>query len=812
MVWLRKILFSKATWVAAFILLIAVFALLEFSPLPDRLTQTPYATMLLDRNEHLLGASIAGDQQWRFAPVDDLPIKYVQALLLFEDRRFYQHPGIDPLSIGRAMLGNARSGKITSGGSTITMQLARLLRDEPPRTLTSKVIEAARALQLEWRFNKQEILIHYASHAPFGGNIVGLRAAAWRYFGRAPNELSWAESALLAVLPNSPALIHPGRQREVLRKKRDKLLQRLHQQELLSDLDLELALLESLPEKPQPLPQYAPHLLQTLKQKHPSQAVLHSTLDMQLQKNVNTIGERHGRRLASEGINNLAILVIDHEVMETRAYLGNEAWQNAMHHSPRVDIVQRPRSTGSILKPLLYGLMLQEGELLPTTLVPDIPTQFAGYNPQNYDRLYRGAVPAQFALAHSLNVPAVRMLHQYGIARFHHQLQAMGMTSLFRPADDYGLTLILGGAEGSLWELTGIYARLTASARDGERGQLFQPALLKNAHGNSVEKEFLSPVIRQGAAWLTLQAMVEVTRPGNEALWRDFSGSQTIAWKTGTSYGLRDAWAIGSNGRYTVGVWAGNAGGEAASFLSGQTSAAPVMFDVFDRLGASTWFAQPEQALKTVSVCGDDGFLAGGQCTSVEIRIPRDSHFQQVTPFHRRVHLDSKGQYRVHSRCETVSNMQSRDWFVLPPAQEFFWRQYHSDYRTLPPWRKDCFAELIEIDNDQPMDLLYPHEGSRVYIPVDLDGKRSRVVLQAVHRHQGMILYWHLDEKFLGQTKTFHEQSVVLEPGWHKLLLLDRQGYKFERWFRVLGDSPGGDSSDENSNDGNQRISEKRLQ
>ena len=772
---------------AALVLVLGVAILVvQFAPLPEKLTRVSYATMLLDREGHLLGASIAADQQWRFAPVEALPEKYVQALLLFEDRRFYHHPGIDPLAIARAAWGNLRDGRVTSGGSTITMQLARMLRNEPPRTLTSKIIEAARALQLEWRFSKDELLIHYASHAPFGGNIVGLRAAAWRYFGRAPEELSWAESALLAVLPNSPALIHPGRQRDVLQAKRDRLLQRLHAQKKLTALDLQLALLEPLPERPQALPQIAPHFLSTAKQQFPQDAVLHSTLDAQLQQHVQQIAQRHSRRLANEGANNIALLVIDHQTLTTRAYVGNQAWQNQARYSPQVDIIQRPRSTGSILKPLLYGLMLQDGELLPTTLVSDIPTQFAGYKPQNYDRQYRGAVPAHYALAHSLNVPAVRMLRQYGISRFHHHLQAMGMTTLFRPADDYGLTLILGGAEGTLWELTSIYARMTASARDGAFASPNTIRVLRDEKSSSSSHATLN----QGAAWLTLQAMVEVVRPGNENLWRDFSGSQTIAWKTGTSYGLRDAWAIGSNGRFTVGVWVGNAGGEAASFLSGQASAAPILFDVFDRLGSSSWFERPLQSLKTVSVCRNDGYLAGGQCAAQDIFIPVDSHFQQVTPYHRRVHLDAAGQFRVHSRCESVSQMQAVDWFVLPPAQEFFWRQYHSDYRSLPPWRADCLAERSELDDDQPMDLLYPHEGSRVYIPVDLDGRRSRAVLQAVHRQPEMTLYWHLDDNFLGETNTFHEQSVSLEPGWHKLLLIDQQGYRLERWFQVLGDTP----------------------
>lgn len=795
-------IYSYKIFCTFFFITFAVVLALQFFPLSSSLTQTPYANLLLARDGSLLGAGIAADQQWRFAPVESLPDKYKKSLLLFEDQHFYRHPGINPLAIARALQGNLQAGKVTSGGSTISMQLARLLRQAeylqqdkklPSRSITSKLLEAGRAFQLEWRFSKEELLIHYASHAPFGGNIVGLRAAAWRYFGRAPEHLSWAESALLAVLPNSPALIHPGRQRDLLKQKRDRLLRRMYQKNYFSDLDLQLALIEPLPERPQSLPQLAPHLLATLKKQHSAQHLFHSSLDPFIQRIAAQVAERHSLRLANEGVNNIALLLIDHERMETLAYVGNQAWQKQQRYAPDLDLVQRPRSTGSILKPLLYGLMLQEGELAPTSLIPDIPTQFGGYSPKNYDRSFRGAVPAQFALAHSLNIPSVRMLRDYGIGKFQEKLQAMGMTTLFRPADDYGLTLILGGAEGTLWDLTGIYARLAASARDGNISQPIPTLLLhdKKALENKIllqqKTPSIKPVIQQGAAWLTLQALIDVARPGNDNYWRDFSGSQTIAWKTGTSYGLRDAWAIGSNGRYTLGVWVGNAGGEPASFISGQSSAAPILFDVFEALPNVNWFSKPAHALKTISVCKDDGYLTGEQCESIDMEIPNTSHFANVTQHHRRIHLDADEQFRVHSRCETVSNMKARDWFVLPPTQEFYWRQHHSEYKALPPWRSDCLNDLSQIDEDQPIELVYPNEESRIYIPMDLDGKRSRVVLKAVHRNPAAQLYWHLDDEFLGETKIFHEREAALEPGVHKLLVVDKQGYRLERRFRVIG-------------------------
>jgi penicillin-binding protein 1C len=771
------------------------FSWLQFASLPASLHQRPYARILLSSEGALLGAKIASDYQWRFAPIENLPNKYLQSVILFEDKNFYYHVGIDPVAVTRAAYNNLRQGRVVSGASTLSLQLARLLRQEsalesalevPPRNMLSKMLEAFIALQLEWRLSKTDILRAYTNHAPFGGNIIGLHAASWRYFGRPPEQLSWAESAVLAVLPNSPSMMHLGLQRELLQKKRDRLLHKLHHRKIINDLDLQLALLEPLPEKPQPLPQFAPHLLTRLMKQYPEEPLLYSTINQSIQARVNEISLRHSSRLASEGVNNLAILVIDHETMQTSAYVGNRAWKDSPQYAPDVDVINRPRSTGSILKPFLYASMLQEGEISPTTLVQDIPTQFGSFTPQNFDQQFRGAVPAHLALAQSLNVPSVHMLRKFGVNRFQEQLQVLGMTSLFRAADDYGLTLILGGAEGTLWEISGIYARMTASARDGSFMQ--QPKTIALMQAETKIEKTLSPVIRQGAAWLTLKAMIDVERPGQELQWRDFDGSQSIAWKTGTSYGLRDAWSVGSNGRYTVGVWAGNASGEAAPSLTGVSSAAPVMFDVFDGLGSSHWLIKPEHALKKIEVCEDDGYLAGGQCKTREIEIPLDSHFEKITPFHKRIHLDGKKNLRVHSGCEAVKNMRAADGFVLPPAQEFFWRQRHSDYKPLPQWRADCVAQLAELDDDQPMELLYPYDTSRIYLPVDLNGLRTRALLRAVHRNHKAKIFWHIDDRYLGETSLFHEQTIALEPGMHRLLLLDEQGYRLQRWFKVLGD------------------------
>ena len=750
--------------------------------LPDPLFDAPYSTVLLSREGQLLGARISADEQWRFPPSGPVPERFAQALLEYEDRRFFRHPGVDPLALGRALWLNLRHGRVVSGGSTITMQTIRLSRGNPPRTLGEKALEALLALRLEWRLDKPEILALYAAHAPFGGNVVGLDAAAWRYFGRAPQDLSWAETATLAILPNSPGLIHPGRNRERLRQKRDALLQRLHQAGRLDALDLRLAMAEPLPEAPLPLPEEAPHLLETLRQQQGAGRIYRSTIERPLQLRVNELLARHHEQLARQGIHNAAALVIDNRSLQVLAYVGNTPDDGAAR-GHQVDIIQRPRSTGSLLKPFLYAAMLQTGELLPTTLVADIPTQIAGYMPENFDRQYRGAVPAREALARSLNVPAVRLLRRHGVARFQDLLTHLGMTSLHRSPDQYGLSLILGGAEGKMWELASLYANLARTANlpgDGFGQPLAIPSLLLDTPPGVGH----APELGKGAVWLTLDALLEVNRPGVEGFWRRFAGGRRVAWKTGTSFGMRDAWAIGVDPGYTVAVWVGNASGEGRPELTGSNSAAPLLFDLFDALPPAGWFPRPDAFLKAVQVCRKDGYLADGECERETQWAPLGSHFAQVTPYHPRVHLDPEGRWQVHAGCEPVAGMRHLGWFVLPPTQALFYRRHHPDYRPPPPWREDCRDGARD---DNPIGLLYPEAGTRLYIPIELSGARGRTVFRAVHRRNDAVLFWHIDDEFVGRTQVFHDLPLDLSPGPHRLILVDGEGNRMERDFEVMG-------------------------
>jgi penicillin-binding protein 1C len=742
--------------------------------LPDPLFSAPRSYVLEARDGTLLAARIAADGQWRFPASAGVPKKFRRALLVYEDKRFDSHSGVDVVAVARAIKLNATAGRVVSGASTLTMQLARLARGAAgeQRSMTAKLIEMLMALRLECSYDKDQLLALYAANAPFGGNVVGLEAASWRYFGRGPENLSWAEAATLAVLPNNPSLVHVSRNRQQLLAKRDQLLRRLAAAGDLQALDLDVALSEPLAAAPRALPDLAPHLLETLRARYPGQHRLRSTLDARLQTSATSLVNEHSAALARQHVENAAAIVIDNLTFEVLAYVGNS---NGQSHA--VDIIRRPRSTGSVLKPLLYAAMLEDGALTPRMLLPDVPTHYEGFAPENFDHQYRGAVRADEALAHSLNVPAVRMLKTYGVARFADLLRHAGMTTLSRPADDYGLTLILGGAEGNLWDITGMYASLAAIARtDAQSPSSFRaPVALLGAKSRALDES----AIGSGGAWLTLDALLEVPRPGDEGSWRRFASSRAIAWKTGTSFGLRDGWAIGTTSRYTIGVWVGNATGEGRPGLTGSTMAAPLMFALFNGLPVSAWFDRPNYALRAIDVCANDGYLATADCTVERTWIPQSSHFDVLSPHNPRVHLDAEGR-RVDGDCESPGHMTHAGWFVLPPAQEYYFRRAHAEYRPLPPLRADCQTAASTLA------VLYPDANARVLIPRELDGRRGRTVFEAVSRRRDATIYWHIDGEYLGETHTFHQQSLDMDPGEHILTLVDDAGERVVRRFEVV--------------------------
>ena len=785
-----RIAYKKPKTIISAVIVLVLLLLFWFS-IPRHLFNAPTSFVIDDSRGQLLGASIASDGQWRFPYNANVPPKFKACILAFEDKRFEHHPGFDFLAFGRAIKQNIRARHVVSGGSTLTMQVIRL-STRKNRTVWQKLLEILRAFRLELTHSKAEILALYTSNAPFGSNVVGLDAASWRYFGREPAQLSWGEMAVLAVLPNSPSLVHPGKNRIILLRKRNLLLTRLQQQHFIDATTAALARLEPVPDKPFPLPSLAPHLLQRFKTDNiaykKNGGRIKTSINSLLQQNVTDIIERHHQLLKGNDIRNAAAIVLDVETGQTLSYVGNISHPENKDMESDVDVIAAPRSPGSTLKPLLYAAMLHDGLILPNSLIPDIPTQIAGYHPQNFDLGYDGAVPASKALARSLNIPAVKMLIQYKYDRFHGLLRNIGMTTLRQPADHYGLSLILGGSENTLWELSGAYADM---ARVLNHYQTYKGKYNANDYHNPVytSAPLAKPELETGglldaaSIYYTFQAMEEVMRPGDELLWQQFTSTQRIAWKTGTSFGFRDGWAIGVTPRYVVGVWVGNTNGEGRPGLIGVNTAAPILFEIFRQLPvARDWFRVPSVEMTLIHVCHESGYRAGDNCDHIDtLFMPKTCLKTPVCPFHQLVHLDASRKWQVTAACETPANMVHTPWFVLPPAMEFYYRSRNYTYKPLPPFRADCAGTL-----QRPMELIYPKDGAKVYVPLEADGTRGRMICNAAHRQTGIKIFWHLDNQYAGQTKDYHQMALNPLPGKHVLTLVDANGNRVQTHFEVL--------------------------
>ncbi len=769
-----------------FLLTLAVLVSFYLRLLHGPLFHDPLSTVIYDRNGELLGARVASDGQWRFSGNSRVPEKVKKTTLAFEDRFFYYHPGFNPYSIGRALVLNLKRHRIVSGGSTITMQTIRLARKGRPRSVYEKGVELLLATRLELKKSKDEILALYTANAPYGGNVIGIEAAAWKYYGTDSKNLSWAEAASLAVLPNAPSLINPGKNRERLLIKRNLLLKRVFALGWMDETTYHLALTEPIPDKPVAMPQRATHLLCRLGALSPRAYI--TTLDGKLQDRAAAIVEKHHKILQYNQINNAAVLIVEVETGNILAYVGNVSAHGHENNGTDVDIIRSPRSTGSILKPALYAAMLDDGKILPNSLLADIPINLSGFAPRNFNGQYEGAVPASQALSRSLNIPAVEMLRDYGTDRFQRLLKNMGITTLTHTAEHYGLSLILGGAEGNLEELTNLYASFSRVLNHYAMSGLyypgdFRPLNLVRGKMPPPGKGREEPVrVSAGALWFTYAAMNEVNRPGEESGWKYFGSAPKIAWKTGTSFGYRDGWAIGTSPRYVAGVWIGNADGEGRPGLTGISVAAPVLFELFGILPESGWFKEPVDELVPAIVCRQSGFLAGPNCSNGDsVLIPLPGLHAPVCPFHRMIQLSADRKFRVNRDCMEGENMVPSSWFVLPAVQEWYFHKIHPEYRLLPPYNPGCRP-----DNAGYMDLIYPRENSGIFIPVELGGKPGRVVFEAVHRNENATIYWHLDGRFLSCTHSPHQVEILPSPGKHTLVLIDGNGEELIRHFKIL--------------------------
>ncbi len=773
---LKNIRYRRKALILAAVPLVFFLAVV-LTPVPEPLFPGRYSTVVTDRNGKMMRVFLNPDQQWILPPRPDMPVpkKLEQALLTAEDRFFYSHPGVNPFAICRAIWQDARAGRIVSGASTLTMQLARISRPKP-RTVANKVLEMLQAIKIEWRYGKKDILRMYLDHAPFGGNVIGIRAASWKNFGKAPEKLTWSQAATLAVLPNAPGLISPKNGHKLLKEKRNRLLHKLLRHKIIDAATLRDALVEPVPSKSHPFPAMAPHLSRRLHAHFPGKTVI-TTIDPEIQKHARALTTNYLNYLKHSGIRNGAVVIAETESGKIRAYIGSQGFFDKSA-SGQVDGVQAPRSTGSILKPFLYALSMDRGLILPDTVMMDIPSHYGSFTPANADHSYAGLVTAREALTQSLNIPAVRLLNAYGVRDFYNFLKQAGMSTLFRPPSAYGLPLVLGGAEAKLIDLAALYRGL------GRYGK-FSPLTVVKRPGQKIASRS-EALISPGACFLTLNILRDLKRPGSEYYWELFRDQWPIAWKTGTSYGQRDAWAVGVSPKWTVAVWIGNFDGTGNPEIGGAMTAGPLLFNIFNTLprgNAPAWFPRPEDSLKKITVCKDTGYAIGPDCPQGRmVDAPIQSEFYKTCPWHRAITVTNDEKMSVCSLCWKPGNHKQIKRLSYPPEVIQLLRKRGIDINRIPPHNPKCPSR----EGINPLSITYPGAGTRIFLPRDFGGIYQKLLCRVSHREAGAGIFWYMDDHYLGQTRKIHQMPVLATPGWHTLSVIDETGNRATARFHLV--------------------------
>jgi len=729
--------------------------------------------VLLDSQGELLRVWLAEDGQYRFPADGHYSSKYFAAVTHFEDRRFSRHPGIDPIAVGRAVWQNIQAGRVVSGASTLSMQAARL-GNPRPRTWWAKLVEAHTALRMEWQWGKARVFAAYASRAPMGGNVVGVETACWRFFGHGSAEMTWAEAALLALLPNRPSALNLERARGRLRGRRDALLRELYAAGHLDSIALETALAEPLPSGDASFRFRAPHYAEAVARRFGDRR-LQGTLDAHVQEQVERLAEMRGLQLRSSADVNMSVLVVETRSGKVRGYLGSLAYFDTLARG-MVDGVQARRSTGSTLKPFLYGLAIARGPYTPETLLEDVPAWYGGFAPQNADMDFSGLIPLRDALARSLNVPAVGVLADYGVDEFHHWLRHAGLGGLWRTPEGYGLPLVLGGAEASLVELVPLYAMLM---RDGLRTSL-------QWTNNDVDDLDVDTLLPPGAAWWVREMLTSVTRPDIDMYHAWFDRQVPVAWKTGTSYGSRDGWAIGANEQWTIGVWVGNFRGGGVPGLSGGGTAAPLLFSLFNALSnrdRPLWPRPPAPVhFQDEDVCARTGYPAGEACLLRKtMRLPRGRQKWITCPYHRPAVLSRRSGRVVNSLCWDIADTVHVALESWPPAVRAQWLQRGVEPPPEPSLDSNCVASLSEA----PFGIVYPSSGTRIYLPRADAVSSAGFIARVAHREKSVTLYWFMDGVALGETSGDHKMAIRATTGSHILVVQDASGRSRQTRFSV---------------------------
>ncbi|MCP3144724.1 penicillin-binding protein 1C [Pyxidicoccus xibeiensis] len=753
-------------------------------PLPERLS-APASVVVEYRDGTPAHVFLAPDERWRIATAPErVDPAYLRALLALEDKRFFHHPGVDPLAVARAAVRNVLRGRRVSGASTLTMQLVRMLEPRP-RTFGSKLIESLRAMQLELRMTKQEVLAAYLQFVPYGRNVEGVEAAALAYFGHTASHLSPAEIATLLAVPQNPNRRFPTPQNAArLKAARDEVARRLLEDEALprgpadatatSEAVLAEVRATPVPTGLTPFPREAPHVAVWLRARRPELARLRTTLDAGTQRMVERLMRDAAGGLAPRGIHNGTAVVVERERSEVLALVGNFDFFDAAHGGQIVGF-DTPRSPGSALKPLLYAMGIDLGMVGPDQLVADVPTAYGGYAPRNFDGRFQGLVRLEYALSQSLNMPFVRLLERVGVERFLAALRTAGVASLVPEPGHYGLSAAVGGIELTPLELAGVYVAL---AGDGRVAPL---KLLEDGQRVGGPAEVVSP----GAAWMTRRALSLRDRPDFPERRRLTGMPARVHWKTGTSFGHRDAWAAGSGPRHTAVVWLGNFDHSPSVHLVGADAAGPLLFDILEGVGPRGR-AQPDEEgapgdLMRVEVCAYSGHLPTDACVQrKQVYALRAAVPTRRCPYHQRVEVDVATGLAVGPTCSQGRTTESRVYLTWPATIRRWLEEQH---RRLP--EPPAAAPGCEPGGERAApSIVSPADGQVAMLIPGVPAEQQEVPLEAEASHD-RALTWFVDGALLGTARADERVWWTPRVGRHEILVTDDRGLTAKRTLVV---------------------------
>ena len=759
-------------------------------PLPDRIE---YSTIVTDSKGEVIHAYLTRDQQWRMkTELSEISPLLRKTIVEKEDKYFYYHPGVNLLAMGRAAFKNLFRMRRTSGASTITMQVARSLEPKK-RTYWNKLREVFRAFQLEWKYSKDEILQLYLNKVPYGGNIEGVKSASILYFKKNPDHLSLAEITALSIIPNRPSSLVMGKHNDRIIEERNRWLRQFAREKVFTAKEIADALSEPLTATRGAVPGYIPHLAWKLKCKGGD--IIHTTIELNTQRKIEKLVKDYSRTLTLKNIRNAAVIVLDNNTHRIVAYVGSADFRDTADGG-QVNGAAAIRQPGSTLKPLLYGLCIDGGLLTPKMVITDVAVNYQGYAPENYDRRFNGYVSMEYALEHSLNIPAVKSLKALGKDKLIQNLALCDFRQIKKDQAKLGLSMILGGCGATLEELTGLYSifanngkyvkpiyTLTDSAGPAPgRPESLPPGKPENLPpGRPASPAAAKTILSPAATFMINETLSKVNRPDFPLNWESTMHLPKIAWKTGTSYGRRDAWSIGYNKRYTVGIWVGNFSGLGVPELSGANVATPLLFTVFNTIDYDddqTWFAQPKDC-DIRMVCSETGLPPGDHCTN----LVTDYFIPLVSPSRKcdnmqEIFVSADEKISYCRLCLPENGYKKKLYKFISPEMKEYFEENRIAYQPIPPHNPLCEKVFRE---GAPV-VTSPTNGSEYLI-----SKKDPEPLQLRCRVSNDVgkVYWYINNKFYKAGEAGGKQFFIPDEGPVKISCTDDKGRNRDVWIRV---------------------------